>query len=237
MLGDRDAPGAGARQPAEQRRQVHAARAATSRCALARDGDAGCVIACATTASASPPSCWRRRVRPVRPGRAQPRTARRAASASAWRWCRRLVELHGGTSRRTATGPARAAASPCACRPAARGASRRAGRAGRPAARRRRAGARAGGGRQRDAAATRAVTLRADRPRSDGRGKRSAQALARARERRAARLPARHRPARHGRLRTGAPAARRAGTDGAVLVAITGYAQDAIPRRRAGGVR
>ena len=124
------AAGAGGRQPADQRRQVHrpgghirvqraAATAARSSCQRPR-----------RRASASTPRCCRASSTcSCRSARRS--TARRAASGSGWRIVRSLVELHGGAVAAESDGPGRGQhVHACACR------CSRHGDAGSPAGRR-----------------------------------------------------------------------------------------------------
>ena len=227
--GDADAAGAGGREPAHQRRQVHRARrarstvtrrarAATRSCSRVRDTGIGIA-----------PEHAAARLRPVRAGatqaldraagRARPRPDARAQPG-------RAARRHG--RRRTATG--RASGSEFIVRlprwprrAAPRG--RRAGAAPPAAApaRRRRvlvvddnvdAADAAGRGRCGRWATTSRVA-------HDG-----PAALRRWRELPARRRAARHRPAGDGRLRAGPPPARGRGVPGLRLVAVTGYGQD-----------
>ena len=69
------------------------------------------------------------RLRDVHAGRPSRERSARAASASAWRWCRRLVELHGGSverAERRAPAGQRVRRAPAARAPAPRAAPRRA---------------------------------------------------------------------------------------------------------------
>ena len=154
------------------------------------------------------------------------RTARRAAWASAWRWCKSLVELHGGASARTARAWARAATFTVRlprCTPDARCAPEP--RAG-PGAR--------GTAARRCASCWSTTTSTPAHPGSCSCASGGHQVRGRTippptrwswpSELRAGGLPARHRPARLRRLRTGAPPARGCRRPPArTLVAMTGY--------------
>ena len=92
-----DAARAGVREPADQRRQVHAARRRASRVS----GDARRAttsrVAVSDTGIGIAPRDAAARVRSVRAGAAGRSTARRAASASGSASCKRWSTLHGGT--------------------------------------------------------------------------------------------------------------------------------------------
>ncbi len=108
------APGPGRLQPAQQRGQVHRARRA-DRGRAHRAKAATCWYACATAASASPPSCCRTSSTCSCRRRSRS-TARRAGSAWAWRSCAAWCSCTAAPSRRTAPVLARAASSSCSCR-------------------------------------------------------------------------------------------------------------------------
>ena len=100
-----DPAGAGPRQPAQQRGEVHRPPAAASRSRAAARGRRGRRRGRATTASASPPSMLPRVFDLFAQVRRARSTAPRAASGIGLTLVSSLVELHGGTSRRDSDGP------------------------------------------------------------------------------------------------------------------------------------
>ena len=95
-LGDPDAAGAGARQPAGQRRQVHRPPAAGSTVRLAADRSGQAVVTVRDTGIGIEPGGAARALRAFAQARPQPRTAAGAGWASGLALVKGLVELHGG---------------------------------------------------------------------------------------------------------------------------------------------
>ena len=110
-------PAAGRLEPAHQRRQVHAPRAARSRCAASRRRRASRDRGSRRRRRASPPELPAARVRALPPGRQldhaharRPRARARDRPAP-----RRAARRHGAGARATASGRERRLRSPCPC--------------------------------------------------------------------------------------------------------------------------